>query len=29
VRAGLELGVNAAVYGRQRQRPLEALELDV
>jgi hypothetical protein len=27
VRAALELGVNAAVYARQRQRPLEALEL--
>jgi hypothetical protein len=27
VRAALELGVNAAVHARQRQRPLEALEL--
>jgi hypothetical protein len=27
IRAALELGVNLAVYARQRQRPLEALEL--
>ncbi len=28
VRSALELGVNVAVYGRQRQRPLEAIELE-
>lgn len=29
IRNALEFGVNVAVYGRQRQRPLEALELEV
>ena len=28
IRAALELGVNVAVYGRQRQRPLEVVELE-
>ena len=28
VRAALELGVNAAVFARQRQRPLEVIELE-
>jgi hypothetical protein len=28
VRAALELGVNAAIFARQRQRPLEAIELE-
>jgi hypothetical protein len=28
IRAALELGVNVAVYARQRQRPLDALELE-
>jgi len=28
VRAALQLGVNAAVFARQRQRPLEAIELE-
>lgn len=28
IRAALELGVNLAVYARQRQRPLEVLELE-
>ncbi|HEX5416463.1 MAG TPA: DUF4159 domain-containing protein [Chloroflexota bacterium] len=28
VRAALELGVNVAVFARQRQRPLEAIELE-
>jgi pSer/pThr/pTyr-binding forkhead associated (FHA) protein len=28
IRAALELGVNVAVYARQRQRPLEALEIE-
>ncbi|HVC33884.1 MAG TPA: DUF4159 domain-containing protein [Chloroflexota bacterium] len=28
IRAALELGVNAAVYARQRQRPLEVIELE-
>lgn len=29
IRAALELGVNIAVYARQRQRPLEAIDLEV
>lgn len=29
IRAALELGVNLAVYARQRQRPLEAIDLEV